>query len=67
MSRTRRRITLVIETNGAAFDDCEHGEIARILRTTAKSFAEQSRDWRDSGKLLDINGNTCGRVDIKTI
>lgn len=65
--KNRQRITITLETSNAAFDDCEHGEIARILRGAAKSFAEQSRDWRDAGKLLDTNGNTCGHVTIEPI
>ena len=65
--RQRKRITITIETHNAAFDDCEHGEIARILRHAAKRYADQSRDWRDDGALLDINGNRCGKVETVTI
>ena len=65
--RETKRITITLETPGAAFDDCEHGEIAKIIRGIAKHFAEQTRDWRDSGNLLDTNGNTCGHVTVETI
>lgn len=66
--RTRKRITITIETHGAAFDDHAGGEIAKQLRHIARRFADDTpRDWRDDGKVLDTNGNACGRVTIETI
>ncbi len=73
--RTRKRITITLETHGAAFDDCEHGEIARIIRNVARSIADNTFDIDGSprlhvlydGTLLDTNGNTCGHVTVETI
>jgi hypothetical protein len=59
--RNALKITLTINTENAAFDDHEAGEIARILRTEAKQIAGGRLG---SGSLLDINGNTIGRVHV---
>lgn len=54
------RHTIVIETNGAAFEDAPASEIARILREMA--------DRIESHGILpvprDINGNKCGSVSF---
>ncbi len=55
------KITLTINTENAAFDDHEAGEIARILRTEARQIAGGRLG---SGALLDVNGNTVGRVHV---
>jgi hypothetical protein len=66
--RQRKRITISIETAGAAFDDHEGGEIAKQLRHIAKRFADDTpRDRRDNGVVLDTNGSICGLVTIETI
>lgn len=59
--RAALKITLSIETSNAAFDEHEAGEIARILRTEARAIATGRLG---SGCLLDINGNTVGRVAV---
>lgn len=64
--RLPKTITLTIDTAGAAFDDHEGGEVARILRHAARelgalAFVPEVTD----GRLRDINGNTCGRYSIK--
>jgi hypothetical protein len=53
---------IIIETSNAAFDDHECGEVSRILRT----FCRELPDVLPPGTngLYDINGNTCGRVEI---
>ncbi len=65
--RTPHLITITIDTSNNAFDDCEHGEIAKQLRHIARRFAEQSRNGFDNGAILDTNGNTCGLVTIESI
>lgn len=64
--RTPRRITIQLETHNAAFDDCDRGEIARILRHAARSIADDSIQTH-GGALLDINGNTCGHIVIESL
>lgn len=59
--RNALKISLTISTENAAFDDHEAGEIARILRTEARQIAGGRLG---TGSLLDINGNTCGRVHV---
>jgi hypothetical protein len=59
--RQPKTITLTINTENAAFDAHECGEIARILRTEARQIAAGRLG---SGCLLDINGNTIGRVAV---
>lgn len=57
------RITIVIETGNAAFDDAPASEISRILRAMA--------DRMESHGMLpaprDANGNTCGTVTVQEI
>ena len=55
------RITIVIETGNAAFEDRPGGEIADILRNLAAVFARQGIP---GGHLRDSNGNRCGSVTI---
>lgn len=49
--------TLEVSTENAAFDDDPGAELARILRTVAKSLHEGG----ESGTVRDVNGNTVGR------
>ena len=65
--RTPNKINITIDTRNAAFDDCEHGEVARILRHAAKRFAEQPLNRLDDGILADTNGDTVGFVTIEPI
>lgn len=55
------RITIVIETDNAAFEDSPTGEIADILHDLAKVFARQGIPGEH---LRDSNGNKCGTVTI---
>ena len=64
--RTRKRITITLETNGAAFDDCEQAEVSRILRQLCREFAHGIPCPSDHA-LQDINGNTAGRVEMVRI
>lgn len=63
--RHRKRITIQIETDNAAFDDCEHGEISRILRTLCRDLSDDMRAGQNG--LYDLNGNTCGQVVIEVM
>ena len=60
--RHAHTITITIETSNAAFDDCERGEISRILRTLCRELNGDMRTGQNG--LYDINGNTCGRFEI---
>lgn len=70
--RHRKTISLTIHTAGAAFDDHEGAEVARILRTLARSIS-QAADLPTNGNTTsgnveiiahDLNGNKCGRLVI---
>jgi hypothetical protein len=61
-------VTIIINTDNAAFEDDPWDEVARILET------QVARDMRysdyycvgcDSTKVTDLNGNTCGSVSIQ--
>jgi hypothetical protein len=53
--------TLTMCVDNAAFVDDLNGEIARILRETARKVGD---DGRDGGTLVDVNGNNVGSFDI---
>lgn len=56
-----KRITITIETGNAAFEDNGNfTETATILRKLAAKFD----NGVVPGKLLDTNGNACGKVKI---
>jgi hypothetical protein len=59
--KNRERITILIETGNAAFEDDPASEVARILRVMA--------DYLELNGSLpvprDINGNTVGRAEIE--
>lgn len=57
------RITITIETGNAAFEDEPATEIARILRDIAARFEAGSAFG--GVQVRDINGNTCGGIEIK--
>jgi len=78
--RHAHRITVTIETHGAAIDDREHGAAAAILRQVARGIADemhvlefpdayQPRGNEAAGEggrvLYDANGNKCGRLTIR--
>ena len=56
------RITIILETGNAAFDDAPATEIASILRDLAHRFETEGLGGE---KLRDRNGNTCGLVTIR--
>ena len=56
------KITLEIRTENAAFDNEPGIEIARILRQIAGRFEVLGDD--SSGRIVDINGNKVGYVNI---
>lgn len=57
---------VTIETGNSAFEDeSPTREIARILRELADDLdSRQDERWFDGKKLLDVNGNTVGRVTV---
>lgn len=57
------RITIVIETGNAAFEDYPMGEVARILHDLAERM--ESRD--EPHALRDANGNRCGTVSVEDL
>lgn len=66
------RIHITIDTDNAAFEDDEH-ELLRIIQTIPAKIEEQKARGEDclcdapeaGDKLLDINGNTVGKVRIE--
>ena len=52
-------VKITINTGNAAFED-DLGEVARILTDLAARFT----DGVDEGPVLDVNGNTVGRVTV---
>lgn len=58
------RITIEIETAGAAFEDSTASEIARILRKLASRF---ENDGIPPASLHDVNGNRCGAVTVRQL
>lgn len=60
------RITIEIETGGAAFDDGAGAEAARILRKLAQRL-ESGDVLAGAGRLFDLNGNACGRVTVAKV
>lgn len=55
------KITIVFDTDNAAFEDDFAREIRAILIQAKHRIFEQ---LKGSDKLLDTNGNTVGRVSI---
>lgn len=63
-------ITITINTDNAAFEDDNEAakqegsmfEVGRILEQLAGRFTAGS--WPMGGPILDINGNTVGKVEI---
>ena len=53
-------VTIVIDTDNAAFDDGNSGyELARILRMLANAYED---GYAEDKRLLDVNGNTVGQA-----
>lgn len=53
--------SLIIETEGAAFDDAAP-EVERLLNRAA-SFVQSGRVTPgEDVALIDVNGNACGRI-----
>ena len=72
--RHRNTISLTIHTAGEAFDEHEGAEVARIMRTLARSLSQYRKlpttatpgdDFAAvDSTARDVNGNTCGRLVI---
>jgi hypothetical protein len=62
--KQRKTITIIIETDGAAFDDHEAGEVSRILRTLCRDLCADNLTPGQNG-LYDINGNTTGQCNVE--
>jgi len=60
------RVTIIIDTDNAAFDDNNGGgqETARILHWLAGQM-EYFGSLCNNYLLRDANGNTCGSVKVK--
>lgn len=69
----RPRLSIELCLDNAAFDDAAGpGELARIFRELAKRIAlcldlGQSLDDLDGLALVDINGNTVGRLTVAEV
>lgn len=58
------QITITIQTDNAAFEGLPLDEVARILRDLAMRMAGNDPANFQQVRLLDANGNTCGKVEI---
>lgn len=58
------RFTVMISTDGAAFEDDPTPELARILRRIADDM-EQGREYDMFQTIHDVNGNDVGRYALK--
>ena len=56
------KITITINTENAAFDDCPEEEVKRILHELAYSIDNSGLTEK---KIRDINGNTVGSITIE--
>lgn len=79
--RHAHTITITIETSNDAFEECEHGEAARILRQVARGIGDGRHALEmpgaqvctageaagDGRKLYDSNGNACGLLKIERL
>jgi hypothetical protein len=59
--KTASRLTLTVTGDGSVFDNNPAGEYARILENAARMM----KSGRSKGKLLDVNGNTVGKYEVK--
>jgi len=57
------KLTIEINLDNAAFED-DPDELSRILRRFEKEHIDTLWDFRDSGRLFDINGNAVGHWEI---
>lgn len=55
------KFTMKVDMDNAAFQDNTAAELARILRLTAAHVEK----YNTGGKVLDLNGNTCGTWKIR--
>jgi hypothetical protein len=69
--RHRKTIKLEIHTDNDAFQAHEGGEVARIMRTLARSLSQYAelpttaRELAHGGNVREIDGNTCGSLTIE--
>ncbi len=58
-------LQVLIDLNGDAFQEHRSFEVARILRILSNSVASYGLDpYMTPTKLIDMNGNTCGEVEV---
>ena len=60
------KLTITLEMDNDAFHPVAGYEAARVLTRLAKLLdgVDLGTTWMDAGKLVDSNGNTCGRWEI---
>lgn len=60
-------ITITINLDNSAFEDCNGNETARILRKLADTLDETriNSDFQSPYPLRDLNGNKVGHVEVK--
>lgn len=57
--------TITIDIDNAAFEDAPTSELARMLEELADDLrSRQDERWFDGKRLMDINGNTVGRITV---
>ena len=58
------RITITIDTDGAAFGRYTEGEIVRLLNMVSANVRDYGLSEIDAMTLRDYNGDTCGHVTV---
>lgn len=59
------RIRIELECDNSAFEGTPAREVSRILKNLARSAENGGLAELDGKKLMDINGNSVGRVEIE--
>lgn len=59
------KLVIEIELNNAAFEDGGTAEVERILSGIAERLPEPLERTDGAYQLHDVNGNWCGRFEIK--
>jgi len=57
------KLRIEIDLGNAAFDVVPENEVCRLLHEASVRVSEYGIQ-KAAGRLLDINGNTCGKVEI---
>lgn len=59
------KLVITIEMDNAAFEDANGFEVARILTKLAREVKDHQLETNDTYGLMDDNGNTVGKAEVK--